>query len=543
MIPSPANVGEEEYNSKSRGLAASEAMERTSSPRKRVLTSDVTQIDFSYNYNIFKQAEELFREGRHRLRKGTKSYGWFGWTAVFLPCLHWLRRYRVREWLLPDILAGLSVGAMVIPQGMSYANLAGVPNVYGLYGAFVPTLVYALLGSSRQLAVGPVAVTSILLGNSIPGIMSELGLPVNANPNSPDDPEAQAVYDRVVIQVAFLAGCIYTLVGLLRLGWITSFLSHAVVSGFMTGASVQIALSQVKYICGVSMSRQNPVQDQLRSLVGALGGFSWREFAMGMAFMALLLAFKAAAQRFPRLVLLRALGPLCVCALSIAVMNIFGLWDSPSAAQPYIKPIGAVPKGLPQVTVGWWFPLYLPGRQVVLAVLVALIDLCESISIAKALAQRNGYVLNSTQELRGLGIANLAGAAFNCYTTTGSFSRSAVNNAVGARTPLASAVTGVVVCFVLLFLTPVFAHMSQNAMGAIVIVGVLQLFDIQEAVFLFRVNFFDFLVWLVACAVVLFVGVEWGIAASVALSLLIFIFRSAFPAVQRLSPIPGTPFF
>lgn len=432
---------------------------------------------------------------------------------------------------------------MVVPQGMSYANLAGLPNVYGLYGAFVPPMVYALLGSSRQLAVGPVAVTSILLGNGMPAIMDSLGLPLNDNPSNPDHPEAQATYDRIVVQIAFLAGCFYTGIGLLRLGWITNFLSHSVISGFMTGASVQIAMSQVKYILGIKVGRSNPISQQLSDIFGALDGFQWREFVMGMAFITILLALRWAGKRYRRLVLLRAVGPLTVCVLSIAIMNIWKLYCEPSVAKPYIKSIGAIPKGMPAFTATWWAPLYAGGRQFSLAILICMIDLCESISIAKALAVTNKYQLNATQELRGLGFANLAGAMFNCYTTTGSFSRSAVNNAVGAATPLANFVTGLVVMLVLLFLTPVFEHMSQNTQGAIVIVGVLQLFDYEECIYLFRVSFLDWCVWVVAFMVVVFVSVEWGIAASVILSLVIVVFRSAFPTIQQLGRIPGTLFY
>lgn len=186
-----------------------------------------------------------------------------------------------------DILAGLTVGAMVIPQGMSYANLAGLPSVYGLYGAFVPCLAYSLLGSSRQLAVGPVAVTSTLLGN---GLDDMFGL--SDDPNNPADPAHQAMINQAAVQVAFLAGVMYTGVALLRLGWVIRFLSHSVISGFMSGAAITIALGQVKYILGLKIGRGTTLQDLLQMIFSSLDQFSWREFVMGYFFMGLLYLFR-----------------------------------------------------------------------------------------------------------------------------------------------------------------------------------------------------------------------------------------------------------
>ncbi|KAL4457420.1 hypothetical protein ABPG75_012285 [Micractinium tetrahymenae] len=221
-------------------------------------------------------------------------------------------------------------------------------------------------------------------------------------------------------------------------------------------------------------------------------------------------------------------------------MNIFGWYEPDSKGKSYIKPVGKIPKGLPDFTAGWWLPLYNVGRQMTLSVIICLVDICESISIAKAMARINKYRLNYTQELRGLGLANLAGAMFNCYTTTGSFSRSAVNNSVGAKTPLANFVTGITIMITLLWITPVFKNMSQNVQGAIIIVGVLQLFDWPEFLYLWRINKLDWLVWNVSFLVVLFAGVEIGIGTGVGLSLLLVIYKTAFPRISQLGRLPGT---
>lgn len=442
---------------------------------------------------------------------------------------------------------------MVIPQGMSYANLAGLPQVYGLYGAFVPTIVYALLGSSRQLAVGPVAVTSTLLGNGLETLFGQSPClpPTNSTtpvpPPPPVDPNAVVYscndYGRAAVQIAFLAGLMYTGVGLLALGWITYFLSHATISGFMSGASILIALSQVKYILGLSIGRADKLVPQLELIFDNLGGFNWREFCMGMSFIFILLVFRSASRRVQRLSFLRALGPLTVCVLSIALMNIFKWYEIPPGGKQAIKNIGTIPKGLPQVTASWWFPLYNVGQQLVTSIIICLIDMCESMSIAKALAQKNKYRLHATQELRGLGFANLAGALFNSYTTTGSFSRSAVNDSIGAKTPLAGFVTGILLMFVLLFLTPVFTNMSANVQGAIIIVGVLGLFQYEDFYSLWVISKLDWLIWVCTFLFTLFLGVEIGILVGVGVSLVLVIYKTAFPRIAVLGQLPGTDIY
>ncbi|KAL4859014.1 Proton/sulfate cotransporter 2 [Chlorella vulgaris] len=473
-----------------------------------------------HDASLLDEARALINSQRAQWAEETEGWTWYTWLGYY--------------W---DVAAGLSTGAMVIPQGMSYANLAGLPYVFGLYGAFVPCIVYAFLGTSRQLVVGPVAVTSILLGNGLSDFM-----PTEADPNNPVDPQVQENYNHAAIQIAFIAGCFYTAFGLFRMGWITNFLSSAMISGFMSGASITIALSQVKYILGLKIPRTDTLQDSLDEIFSNLSQFKWREFCMGMSFIFLLLSFQYLSRAYKRrLNFLKALGPLTVCVISIALMNIFD-WYNPKE-KPYIKPIGNIPSGLPGFTGTWWLPLFNVGRQMTLAVLICFIDVCESISIAKALARVNKYQLNYTQELRGLGIANLFGAMFSCYTTTGSFSRSAVNNSVGAQTPLANLTTGLMLMVTLLWITPVFKNMSQNVQGAIIIVGVLALFDYNEFIYLWKINKFDWLVWVVCFLTVLFAGVEIGIGVGVGLSIVVVIYKVAFPRISQLGRLPNSQIY
>ncbi|KAK9843672.1 hypothetical protein WJX81_001934 [Elliptochloris bilobata] len=500
-----------------------------------------------------------FEKQKRGLTTARQSFSWLDWVCFFLPMMRWVRTYKLKQYLLPDLLAGMSVAALVVPQSMSYARLAGLPSVIGLYGAFVPVLCYAALGSSRHLAVGPVAVTSLLLGEGLPKVV---GLPEQEDPNNPAHPEIQRIYNHTAIQVAFLAGCLYTLVGILRLGWVTNFLSHSVISGFMTGASVIIGLSQCKSILGyntrpnpastpmhklpaITFPRHDPVHLQLYDLLGPAWRpyFQWREFVMGVVWVAMLLIMKDIGKRYSkRFGWVRAIGPLSVTILSIAITSIFRLYNNPHN----IRIVGSIPQGLPKETVTWWFPM--PAnftRLALLAVVICLIDVLESISIAKALAYKNRYELNPTQELQGLGIANLMGAAFNCYTTTGSFSRSAIMDNVGACTQLAGIISGVIVMVVLLCLTPLFRNMPQNAQAAIIISAVAGLFNYSEAIFLWKVNRhdfikFDFVVFIVAAVAVMFAGVEIGLAISIGLSVLIALWKSAFPHTAVLGQLPDT---
>eukprot|EP00667_Euglena_gracilis_P003201 EG_transcript_3207 len=474
---------------------------------------------------------------------------------------------------------------MLVPQGLSYAKLAGLPSVYGLYGGFLPLIVYGLLGTCRQLGVGPVAVTSMVLGSGLPDTISPYA--VQSNPNNPADPKAQMQYNYAAIQVAFLAGIMYTGVGLLNLGWLTNFLSHAVISGFMSGACVIIGLGQVKYIFGynshpgpttytnttkatqylanvtnsttnitklvnltkntttttaktssVSFPRDDPIYAQLSNLLSSewLPYFQWREFAMGFCWLVFIMGLRKVTALHPRTKIIGYFGPLLVVIISTALTYSYR-WD---LAPANIRITGNIPSGVPGPTVSWFFPMSNFGSKFMLAIIVLLIDLLESISIARSMAALNGYHLNPTAEIRGLGIANIVGACFNCYTTTGSFSRSSLTNAQGAKSQLAGIVTALCIMLVLLCLTGLFTYLPLNAMAAIIISAMPALFNWREFVFLYKVNKFDCLVYCTALICVMMLGVEWGLAISIGVSLAIVVLYSAFPQITIQGNVPGT---
>ena len=452
------------------------------------------------------------------------------WVSVFLPSWKWLRVYDWRTTLFSDVIAGLTVGVMIIPQSMSYAKLAGLPVEYGLYSALVPIYAYALFGSSRQLAVGPVAIISLLLSTGLGVLMDREGFEVG-------DPDYQNRYNQLAVQISFLVGITYIVMGLLRLGFVTIFLSHAVISGFTSGAAVIIGLSQIKFIFGYDIKRSDHVYEIIQSVFENISGFSYKTFLMGSLSIAALVTMKNVGKTYKKLKWMRAMGPLTVTTFTIVITVVLDL------DKKGIPVVGSIPKGLPSVSVGDWTPIERFGEIYLIAISIAIVGFMESIAIAKQLASKHKYEIDSSTELMGLGMANLLGGAFQAYPITGSFSRSAVNNDSGARSGVSGLVTATLVGLVLLLLTFVFERLPLSVLAAIVISGVLGLFDHEEARYLYKVHKFDFCVWMTACLGTMIMGVEIGLAIAVGLSLLIVVYESAYPHTSVLGRLPGTSYY
>eukprot|EP01023_Acetabularia_acetabulum_P017954 TRINITY_DN19038_c0_g1_i2.p1 TRINITY_DN19038_c0_g1~~TRINITY_DN19038_c0_g1_i2.p1 ORF type:complete len:768 (-),score=144.29 TRINITY_DN19038_c0_g1_i2:2692-4830(-) len=467
-------------------------------------------------------------------RVSCSQYTFIDWLNTLIPCSRWLATYQWRSFIIADIIAGLTVGIMVIPQSMSYAGIAGLPPNFGLYGAFYPVLAYAVFGSSRQLAVGPVAITSLLLEEGLTPLVPGKENIHDASHMTAQDETIMQDYVHKSIQISLLVAILYMVVGIFRLGFLSNFLSHSVISGFTTGAALIIGLSQLKYILGYNIDRSSQVHVVLESLFENISQFQWKEFLMGIFWIFLLLLFKELGKRNKKLKFLRPVGPLTVSVISIVLVLAFKLDEKGIAV------VGDIPKGLPPISIDLWFPIKEFDGLIKIAVLIMIVGLMESISIAKALALKNKYELDSNQELVGLGIANVAGAAFSAYPTTGSFSRSAVANDTGAKSGIAGLITAILVGFILLFLTPVFENMPLNALAAIVISGVVGLFEVGTMISLFKLDKLDWLVWITSFLGTIFLGVEVGLGIAIGLALLIVIYQSAFPHTAILGRLPGT---
>jgi sulfate permease, SulP family len=420
----------------------------------------------------------------------------------WLPAWSWLRTYD-RADLGGDLSAGLTVAVMLVPQGMAYAMLAGLPPVIGLYASTIPLVVYALFGSSRQLAVGPVAIVSLLTLSGVSAL---------AEPGTTD-------FVALAALLALMAGVIQLGLGLLRAGFITNFLSHAVISGFTSAAAIVIGLSQLKQLLGISLAGGHSVPALLLEAARRIGEANPHTVAIGVASILVLALGRRYAPRFPT--------PLLVVGFATALTYLLRL-DGHGVAI-----VGEVPGGFP----GFALPGVETGLVLALlptALTISFVGFMESIAVAKSIASREKYRIDANRELRGLGLANLAGAAFSGYPVTGGFSRSAVNYQAGARTGLASIITALLVTLTLLAFTSLFHYLPNAVLAAIVMVAVYGLIDFREPVHLFRLKKVDGWTLVLTFAATLLIGIEQGILLGAAFSLLVFIWRSANPHVARL---------
>ncbi|KAL8218191.1 hypothetical protein R6Q57_021564 [Mikania cordata] len=436
------------------------------------------------------------------------------WIEMFIPCSRWIRTYNWREYLQPDLVSGITVGIMLVPQqSMSYAKLAGLQPIYGLYTGLVPIFVYAIFGSSRQLAVGPVALVSLLVSNVLGNIDS-----------------SGELYTELTILLSLMVGILECTMGLLRLGWLIRFISHSVISGFTTASAIVIALSQAKYYLGYDIVRSSEIIPLLKSIISGADKFSWPPFVMGSTILAVMLIMKELGKTRKNLRFLRAAGPLTAVVLGTTFVKIY----HPSS----ISLVGDIPQGLPSFSIPKEFGHV--KSLIPTTFLITGVAILESVGIAKALAAKNGYELDSNQELFGLGVANIFGSFFSAYPATGSFSRSAVNHESGAKTGLSGIIMGIIICSALLFMTPLFEYIPQCALAAIVVCAVIGLVDYEEALFLWQVDKKDFFLWTVTFATTLFFGIEIGVLVGVGFSLAFVIHESANPHVAVLGRLPGT---
>ncbi|EEF28722.1 sulfate transporter, putative [Ricinus communis] len=418
-----------------------------------------------------------------------KRMSFTGWVETLFPCCRWIRTYKWKDYFQVDLMAGITIGIMLVPQAMSYAKLAGLQPIYGLYTGFVPVFVYAIFGSSRQLATGPVALVSLLVSNVLTGI---------ADPSD-------ALYTELAILLALMVGVLECIMGLLRLGWLIRFISHSVISGFTTASAIVIALSQAKYFLGYDIVRSSKIVPLIKSIISGADKFSWPPFVMGSIILAIILVMKHLGKSRKQFKFLRAAGPITAVVLGTTFVKIF----HPSS----ISLVGEIPQGLPSFSIPKEFGYV--KSLIPTAILITGVAILESVGIAKALAAKNGYELDSSQELFGLGLANICGSFFSAYPATGSFSRSAVSNESGAKSGLSGIITGIIICCALLFLTPLFKYIPLCSLAAIVISAVMGLVDYDEAIFLWHVDKKDFLLWTITSTTTLFLGIEIGVLVGI----------------------------
>uniref|UniRef100_A0A7S2QJF3 STAS domain-containing protein n=1 Tax=Zooxanthella nutricula TaxID=1333877 RepID=A0A7S2QJF3_9DINO len=442
-----------------------------------------------------------------------------------------------------DIIAGLTVGVMVIPQSMSYASIAGLPYIYGMYSACVPTFIYAFFGQSRQLAVGPVAMVSLLVEAGLNGRLTEAECPASYDTgilrqDVHQSDLCQEQYADLAIMCAVLVGVFQILARLLKLGFLVSFLGHPVTSGFTSAAAIIIGTSQVKNIVGFKIERSEFFFITVKSFVENIRMTQPMTLGLGVAWIIFLIGSKRLARRGGRFTMVGPMGPLVGCVLGSLLL--FAV--APLREEYNVNIVGEIKGGFIPVSVHKW-NFGAVARVAPTALSATLIGYMESIAIGKNLAAKHNYELDAGQELLALGFSNLVGAMFSCYPVTGSFSRSAVNNATGALTQMSGLVTAVIMLCTLLFLTPMFYYLPSFVLAAIVISSVIPLVAYDEAIKLWRIKKQDFCLWVVAFLGTLAAGVLNGICLAVVLSLVIVIYESVRPQITILWRIPGTTIY
>lgn len=445
--------------------------------------------------------------------------------SKYIPILDWGRRYNGGQFS-NDAMAAIIVTIMLIPQSLAYALLAGLPPHIGLYASMLPLIGYMVFGTSRVLAVGPVAVVSLMTAAAI-GQIAEMG---------------SAGYLAAAIMLAFLSGAILIMMGLLRLGFLADFLSHPVVAGFITASGIIIAVSQTKHILGIDLQGHSLVQ-MVQSIYEQSGQVNQTALAFGVP--AILFLFWSRSYLKPSLEKmgigssaagnLAKAGPLVTIFVAIAAVQYFGL-------QGAVPIVGAIPNTLPALAVPQ-FDMALVKALLVPALMISIIGFVESVSVARTLAARQNQHIDPNQELLGLGSSNLLSSLSGAYPVTGGFARSVVNSDAGAATPAAGGFTAIGIALATIYFTPVLYFLPKAILAATIIVAVLALVDFATLKHSWVYSKSDFIAAALTIIVTLGVGVELGVATGALASVVLYLLTSSQPHIAEIGQIPQTQHF
>lgn len=446
--------------------------------------------------------------------------------AQYFPILDWGKTYD-RGALSDDLIAAVIVTIMLIPQSLAYALLAGLPPVVGLYASILPLLLYAVFGTSRTLAVGPVAVVSLITASAVSAVAEQ----------------GTAQYLEAAITLALLSGLMLAVLGVLRAGFLANLLSHPVISGFITASGILIATSQIKHILGIEAQGGNwPAM--LSSLAAALGSTNLVTLSISVPAIAFLFWVRSfGADTLERIGLPAGVADMVsksapVVAVAASIIAVISL----NLDRKGVALVSAIPQGLP--------PFAVPSPDLALieqlwapALIISIIGFVESVSVAQTLAAKRRQRISPDQELIGLGAANIASALSGAYPVTGGFARSAVNFDAGARTPAAGAFTAIGIALATVFLTPLLFSLPIAILAATIIVAVLGLIDLKTPAQLWRYSKTDFSAHAVTILATLLIGVEIGVISGVAIGLLLYLWRASRPHVAIVGRVPETEHF
>jgi len=444
----------------------------------------------------------------------------------FLPCLNWLRQYNSRM-LTDDLIAAVIVTIMLVPQSIAYALLAGVPAEVGLYASILPLVLYSVFGSSHTLAVGPVAVVSLMTASSIGGL----------NVQTPGE------YLQAAIVLAMLSGLFLLLLGILRFGFLANFLSHPVVSGFITASALIIALSQVRHVLGIEGGGDS-LPELLVSMGDSIGALNTATLAVG----GFVLLFLFATRRCLKVLLEKAgmsdfLAANAIKAAPVMAVIITIIWAAVGDLQGQeVALVGSIPSGLPSLQLPV-FDLMLIRELMVPAILISIIGYVESVSVGKTLASKRREKIDQNQELIGLGAANIASSVSGGFPVTGGFSRSVVNSDAGARSPAAGLFSAIGIALATLTLTDYLALLPKATLAATIIFAVLGLVDFSILKKTWVYSKKDFIAVVATITVTLLGGVETGVTVGVMASLLLHLYKTSKPHIAEVGEIKGTKHF
>jgi SulP family sulfate permease len=429
-----------------------------------------------------------------------------------IPILEWLPNYN-KTLFKGDLVAGITVGIILIPQGIAYALIAGLPPIYGLYCALVPQIMYAIFGSSRQVAIGPVAMDSLIVATGV----STLALAGSES------------YISIAILLALLVGSIQFILGIFSLGFIVNFLSKPVITGFTSAVALTIGVNQFRNLLGVDFLQSDQIQYLVEDIWLQISSFNKATTVIGLFSVIIIIIFRKINKKIPSALIVVILGILIMKYLGNSFVNVSIVKDIPSGL-PFF--------GVPE------FELDQVKDLLPIAFTLVMVGYLETISIGKSLeAKQDEYRIRPNQELIALGLANMVGSLFKAYPTTSSFSRSAINQESGGKTGMAALISVVMVIITLLFLTPLFYHLPKAVLAAIIIVAVFNLINFKEAAFLWKANNLDFWLMLATFLATLLLGIEYGIMVGVGLSLIVLIYRTSKPYITELGKVPDSNFY
>lgn len=429
-----------------------------------------------------------------------------------IPILEWLPNYN-SSLFKGDLVAGITVGIILIPQGIAYALIAGLPPIYGLYCALVPQIMYAIFGSSRQVAIGPVAMDSLIVATGV----STLALAGSES------------YISIAILLALMVGAIQFIMGVFSLGFVVNFLSKPVITGFTSAVALIIGFNQFRNLLGVDFVQSDQIQIILEDIIYNISNYNYHTTVIGLFSVIVIIFFRKINKKIP--------NALIVVILGIITMKYFG------KSFEDVSIVKDIPSGLPKFELPT-FDFDQIKELMPIALTLVMVGYLETISIGKSLeAKQDEYRIRPNQELIALGISNMVGSLLKAYPSTSSFSRSAINQESGAKTGMAALISVIMVVITLLFLTPLFYHLPKTVLAAIIIVAVFGLVNFKEAGFLWKANKLDFWLMLATFLATLLLGIEYGIIVGVGLSLIILIFRTSRPYVAELGKVPNSNFY